>query len=435
MTTTQKFVQTPVASLVASIGTTDTSISISPFPRDLENVKLTITDFGSTPSATIDPKISGVEEIISFTGITDNGDNTATLTGVTRNLSSKSPYTTVGAGRQHGANAILVFTDNPQLFNRLSSQENDETITGLKTYTQIPVLPASNPTTGNQATRKTYVDGLDTLAAHLAGSETFTGVKTFTTASRPKLSIDTDTTVVEELVTYGQLSRQAVSGAPNGSTTVKGIFEEATQAEIEAGTAAGATGARLAINPSTLLLALPQIVTTPTVTTIIPKTIFASPITITASGKTSNTRMDVGLINIPQKIIVNKLSIYHGTITTIGTCKVGIYSEDGQTKLLDLTTGSMSGGTATTTTSLGSPLTLAAGNYYIAIVPNGTFNGEIYFQYPTTSTEYGAFSVLASEPSYVGYMAVTASTLPTTFLPASALTTEMFSTIIARLDN
>lgn len=41
------------------------------------------------------------------------------------------------------------------------------------------------------------------------------------------------------------------SGGQNASTTVRGIVEEATQAEVDAGTAAGATGARLFMNPST----------------------------------------------------------------------------------------------------------------------------------------------------------------------------------------
>ena len=40
-------------------------------------------------------------------------------------------------------------------------------------------------------------------------------------------------------------------GNVNASTTAKGIVEEATQAEVFAGTATGATGARLFINPST----------------------------------------------------------------------------------------------------------------------------------------------------------------------------------------
>jgi hypothetical protein len=34
----------------------------------------------------------------------------------------------------------------------------NQTIAGVKTFSSIPVLPASDPTTSNQATRKSYVD-------------------------------------------------------------------------------------------------------------------------------------------------------------------------------------------------------------------------------------------------------------------------------------
>lgn len=44
----------------------------------------------------------------------------------------------------------------------------------------------------------------------------------------------------------------AISGGVPASTTVSGIVEEATQAEADAGTAVGATGARLFINPAAL---------------------------------------------------------------------------------------------------------------------------------------------------------------------------------------
>lgn len=44
----------------------------------------------------------------------------------------------------------------------------------------------------------------------------------------------------------------ANAGAADASTTTKGLVEEATQAEIDAATAAGATAARLFINPSSL---------------------------------------------------------------------------------------------------------------------------------------------------------------------------------------
>ena len=38
----------------------------------------------------------------------------------------------------------------------------NESVGGIKTFTSIPVLPASDPTTDNQAVRKSYVDGLIT---------------------------------------------------------------------------------------------------------------------------------------------------------------------------------------------------------------------------------------------------------------------------------
>ena len=50
-----------------------------------------------------------------------------------------------------------------ELFNNTVKLSGAQTIAGVKTFSSIPVLPASNPTTNNQATRKTYVD--DKVAA------------------------------------------------------------------------------------------------------------------------------------------------------------------------------------------------------------------------------------------------------------------------------
>jgi hypothetical protein len=60
---------------------------------------------------------------------------------------------------------------------------------------------------------------------------------------------------VLQLVSKGYVDNLTISqsGVPDGSTTTKGVFEEATQAEIDADTAAGATSARLVVNPSTLV--------------------------------------------------------------------------------------------------------------------------------------------------------------------------------------
>lgn len=234
-----KFVQTPIMSLVAGIGISDTSITVTPFPKDLEGVKLTMTDFGTAPTGTIDPKISGIEEIISFTGITDNGDNTATLTGVTRNLSSKSPYTTLGSGRQHGANAIFVISDNPQLFARMAALDADNTFTGNNTFDEAVTIPET-PTADTDAASKGYVD--TGLAAKLDDSQLDT---------TPTLGTD-DTKIPSQNAVKEYVDNTAIAGAPDASTTVKGIVEIATQAQVDAGTDTGETGAKLAVTPDLL---------------------------------------------------------------------------------------------------------------------------------------------------------------------------------------
>lgn len=69
-------------------------------------------------------------------------------------------------------------------------------------------------------------------------------------------TLDTDTTLAanSDAKIPSQKAVKAyvdAGGNVNASTTNKGIVEEATQAEVDAGTAAGATGARLFVNPST----------------------------------------------------------------------------------------------------------------------------------------------------------------------------------------
>ena len=44
----------------------------------------------------------------------------------------------------------------------------DQTIAGIKTFSSIPVLPASNPTTDNQAVRKAYVDARFAATVNIA---------------------------------------------------------------------------------------------------------------------------------------------------------------------------------------------------------------------------------------------------------------------------
>lgn len=50
-------------------------------------------------------------------------------------------------------------SDISELDGAAVKKTGDQSVAGVKTFTSIPVLPASNPTTDNQAVRKAYVDG------------------------------------------------------------------------------------------------------------------------------------------------------------------------------------------------------------------------------------------------------------------------------------
>lgn len=80
---------------------------------------------------------------------------------------------TSGSVVDHGGLAGLDDDDHPQYVNRSKAQ----TVDGIKTFSAIPVLPSSNPTSADQAARKGYVD----TKVSLTGNETISGTKTFGT--------------------------------------------------------------------------------------------------------------------------------------------------------------------------------------------------------------------------------------------------------------
>ncbi len=157
-----------------------------------------MANFGDKGFMTLEPGAGSNEEQISFTGVTANSNGTTTLTGV-KNVLCLSPYTeTSGLVKQHSGGTTAAVAITSGLLNQFANKGNTETVTGAYT---------------------------------------------FTTATRPLLTTDTDTGVNEALVTFGQLARTSFSGTVNASTTVKGIVEIATGAELAAGTGTGGTGA------------------------------------------------------------------------------------------------------------------------------------------------------------------------------------------------
>lgn len=103
-------------------------------------------------------------ELISFTGVTQNSDGTATLTGVTRGLNKEYPYTESFSFKQpHQGQSIFILSDAPQVFNQYGALVNTNTWSGLNTYTvQNAQTTAGNPTLDNEYARKAYVDAVAT---------------------------------------------------------------------------------------------------------------------------------------------------------------------------------------------------------------------------------------------------------------------------------
>ena len=186
-----------------------TSITLTSLTIPQTGQKINDADVSDTFYVTLEPGSKTRQEIVSCTTVTQNANNTATLSGCSRGLSPITPYTASTTLQfAHAGGTTAIFSDPPQLFNQFLAKGNDGTVSGVYTFS---------------GATSTFSHGLlvgyncDTLSANLALC--------------PKAYVDS----------------VAVAGASNANDTTKGIVETATAAEAAAGTSVGGTGARLAI--------------------------------------------------------------------------------------------------------------------------------------------------------------------------------------------
>lgn len=132
-----KYVQAKTTTLYTNINTSVTSIILNGL-YDVYGNALSMSDFGDIGYGTIEPLSRTNQEIISFTGITDNGDGTVTLTGVTRGLKATSAYVSGGTARSHDGNVKFIISNNPQYWNSFMDLYNDQTVEGKKTFSEVP---------------------------------------------------------------------------------------------------------------------------------------------------------------------------------------------------------------------------------------------------------------------------------------------------------
>ncbi len=194
---TKKYVQALTQYLAGSgvlVGAT--TITLTSLTDIYGNAISAITPFGDKGYITLEPD-SVNEEAATFTSVTVNANGTVTLGGVSTAL-AQSPYTeTSGLIRAHSGGTKLVITDNVAFWNTFANVNN------LNTFVILP-QSAATPTATSDLTTKTYVDTV------------------------------------------------AIQGAPNATTSVQGLLQLPTQAQVLAKTATGSTGAALAVTPALL---------------------------------------------------------------------------------------------------------------------------------------------------------------------------------------
>lgn len=150
-----------------------------------------------------------------------------------------------------------------------------------------------------------------------------------------------------------------------------------------------------------------------------------------------NTTQWVYQFIIPVKIIVNKISFRTGTVSSAGTYDITIYSEDGQSQLIAVTTASVTSNAVITTAV--SAVTLNPGIYWFGFNCNVNSTQAQILCY-TAGANTGVIALasgVTSEPVISGTMTITGDTPATTFNPVSGVTTATLTNVgvVFRLDN
>jgi len=130
----QKFV---LAGSGSSIG--DTTILLQSF-KGIDSTNIVTADLGTVAFGTLEPGNGSQEEAISFTGVTQNSNGTATLTGV-KSCLFKSPYTqTSGLTKTHAGASTFILSNDAAFYDNIITYVNSSLSSGA--------VPASTSVNG-----------------------------------------------------------------------------------------------------------------------------------------------------------------------------------------------------------------------------------------------------------------------------------------------
>lgn len=196
--------------LGSSVGTSNSTVKLSSFKEPVSNIAYTMTYLGSDIGyGTIDPQTTR-SEFVSFSGITQNSDGSALLTGVTRGLTrtpaGASCTASTTLAQAHPGQSVFILSDSPCLFAEYLPARTNATSSASLVFTN------------------TYPPHYNAVGAQGSGSA-------FATTS--------------EFASVAFVNATAIAGATNASEVLKGIGELSTGLEAASSTLTGGTGASL----------------------------------------------------------------------------------------------------------------------------------------------------------------------------------------------
>lgn len=152
----------------AGITATANTIQLTSF-KTPDGRLMAMSMFGATGYGSLEPGTSKLEDI-TFTGITQNANGTATLTGVSRGMDFVSPYTaSTTLAKAHSGGSTFILTNTAGFYgNEFGLINSATTVTGQWTFSTFPITPSN-------ATSSFDVAGISQLATGaLAAASTAT---------------------------------------------------------------------------------------------------------------------------------------------------------------------------------------------------------------------------------------------------------------------
>lgn len=223
--------------LAAPIDATQVSIDVRNL-KDSRGIPITAMPAGATKIYfTIEPQSPANEEICSFSGITDKGNNIVTLTGCERNLNPQPPYTALASNVPHGNGVDCILSNNPQFYLTFAQTDQVAAITALWTFSVFPRKSGSlTPTLPEEFITKSYADGL-AIAGAPDASTIQKGIGKITTAPSTVLgnpTISNATPAIITLALHGLIANDTIQLTTSG-TLPTGLLPSTTYYVISAG--------------------------------------------------------------------------------------------------------------------------------------------------------------------------------------------------------